>query len=97
MRGLTVRQSVQLSPRTARVRVASLPDGLRVAIGDAERPAPWSLRAILGSQVTVAAPLRQASGRRHYVFQRWSDGGTGSHVVTALAGADPLVAVYRRR
>ncbi len=96
-RGLTVRRSVELSPRRSRIQVATKPTGLRIAIADTERRAPWAMTLVRGSSATVTAPRRQRRDGHTYVFRRWTDGGERSRVISTTWIADPYVAVYRRR
>lgn len=99
-RNLTTRQSIELQPRSSRLRFTSSPTGLRVKAGDTAGRG-FVERFIVGSRFTVSAPQKQRLGGRVYVFRRWEEGSrivrARVHDVTAPASGRTYTAVYRRR
>ncbi len=96
-RGLSSTESLRLDPRTAELRVRTKPRRLRVVVAGQQHRTGWTGTFIEGSQVSLSAPRKQRHRGRAWRFERWSDGGGRSHVVTAGPGTTTLRAVYRRR
>ena len=57
---------------------------------------PFTATVIEGSANTLSAPTPQAFSGGTYDFQSWSDGGVGTHGITAAA-AGTYTATYARR
>ena len=85
--GLTTTTTLRLDPQTVVLDFASDPPGLTLAVGSTSQVTPFSRTAITGSTVSVSAPSPQTLGGNTYRWSSWSDGGTGSHTVTASAAA----------
>jgi hypothetical protein len=93
-RGLTNTTSVQLDPRTVALTLESQPPGLTLAAGATNQAAPFTLRAIEGSTLSVSAPSPQTLNGTNYAFNSWSDGGAQSHSVVVAAPVT-LTATYQ--
>jgi hypothetical protein len=85
--GLATTTSVRLDPQTVVLDFASDPPGLTLAVGSTSQVTPFSRTAITGSTVSLSAPSPQTLAGNTYRWTSWSDGGTGSHTVTASAAA----------
>jgi glucose/arabinose dehydrogenase len=93
-RGLSATNSVSIHPRTVDLRIESNPAGLALSAGLLNEAAPFTLRAIEGSHVGLAAPLTQLVGGHIFSWSNWSDGGDRVHAVIA-DGSARYVASYR--
>lgn len=81
--GLSDTESVDVNPETVSIQLQSLPSaGFELAIAGGAIVAPGSKTVIKGSNNTVGAPGQTLNGIP-YAFGAWSDGGAGSHNVTA--------------
>ena len=80
---LTDTDTVRVDPMEVALTLESDPAGLTLSTGDQTGPAPQNRTVIVGSTNTVTAPSPQSLGGELYGFSGWSDGGAGSHVVTA--------------
>ena len=94
--GLTDTQAVRLDPRTVILSMGSSPSGLTLALGGAARTTPFAATVIEGSANTISAPTPQTLSGATYDFRSWSDGGAGTHGITAAASRT-LTATYARR
>ncbi|MFK3984941.1 PQQ-dependent sugar dehydrogenase [Micromonospora sp. NPDC050397] len=92
--GLTSSTTKRLDPRTVNLNLASSPSGLRLNLNGADVTTPATRQVIVGSTNTVSAPTPQAVGASTFDFDRWSDGGARTHVVTAPATATTYTATY---
>ena len=71
--GLKATVSRDLQPRTAVLTFATKPAGLSLVVGGAEaRQAPFSITAIVGSRITISAPLTQTLSGTTYTFRSLS-------------------------
>jgi glucose/arabinose dehydrogenase len=94
--GLTDTQAVSLDPRTVSVSLRSTPTGLTLALNGAARATPFAATVIEGSANTLSAPTPQTLSGATYDFGSWSDGGLGTHGITAAASGT-YTATYARR
>ena len=94
--GLTDTQAVRLDPRTVILSMGSSPSGLTLALNGAARTTPFAATVIEGSANTISAPTPQTLAGATYDFRSWSDGGAGTHGITAAASRT-LTATYARR
>ncbi|MDX6625653.1 MAG: hypothetical protein QOE56_642 [Solirubrobacterales bacterium] len=92
-RGLSATKTIELFSRPVEIHLASQPPGLTLTAGILTAPAPFTLTAIEGSNVTVAAPEAAQLGGVAYRFRRWSDGGARVHSLVAH-GRARLTAIY---
>jgi hypothetical protein len=92
--GLTSTVTRRLDPRTVDLTMATVPTGLQLVFGTSAANAPFTRTVIVGSQNTVSAPSPQTSGGQDYTFSTWSDGGAGTHAVTAPAANATYTATF---
>jgi glucose/arabinose dehydrogenase len=92
-RGLSATKTVQLQPRAVALGIRSDPPGIALSAGNSTNPAPFSLTAIEGANITLAAPATAEVGGRTHTFVGWSDGGERVHSLVAHGAAD-YVATY---
>ena len=85
--GLTGQATRVLDPRTVSLAFESVPAGLQLTVGSTSGTAPFTRTVIEGSTTTISAPSPQSLGGTTYAFSSWSDGGEGSHTITANAPA----------
>jgi glucose/arabinose dehydrogenase len=83
--GLTDTKSVLLYPQTVNVTLQSQPSGLQLVLNGVSGVAPFTRTVIKGSNNSISAPTPQSSGGSSYQFVSWSDGGAGTHNITANA------------
>jgi hypothetical protein len=93
--GLTDIESIRLDPRTVVLTFQTSPGGLRLAVNGSEGTATFTRTVIIGSSNTVSAISPQTKGKKTYLFNSWSDGGTQTHVITAPAAATTYTARFR--
>ena len=86
-RGLAATERVLIYPRTVDLTVESDPGGVALGAGAVNETAPFTLRAIEGAHVLLAAPLTHAFDGRTYFWSRWSDGGDRVHTIVAEGSA----------
>ena len=94
--GLTDTQVIRLDPRTVELALRSSPTGLSLTVNGAARTTPFNVTVIEGSANTLSAPTPQTLTGGTYDFRSWSDGGVGTHGITAIA-AGTYTATYARR
>lgn len=80
------------------VVVTTDPPGLPITVNGLRGAGPRNIVAN-GSPVTVAADatLTQGLGSEVYVFDSWSDGGSGSHTIAAPGPGTTVTAIYKLR
>ena len=93
--GLTATASVNLQPRTANLTFQSSPSGLQLTAGSTTAQAPFTVAAIVNTNLQLTAPNQRYRGK-NYVFVSWSDGGARSHGITVPATNATYTATYRR-
>jgi glucose/arabinose dehydrogenase/PKD repeat protein len=84
--GLQNSTSVLLQPQTVALTFQTNPSGLQLTVNASSAPTPFTRTVIRGSANSIAAPSPQTQGQQ-YKFASWSDGGAGSHLITAPASA----------
>jgi glucose/arabinose dehydrogenase len=92
--GLSGSTTVRLDPATVNLNLASSPGGLTINVNGADVTTPATRQVIVGSTNTVSGPSPQTVGTSTFTFDRWSDGGARTHVVTAPATATTYTATY---
>ncbi len=93
--GVAAATSVDLSPKTATLAIASNPAGISIGVGTAAAAAaPFSRTVIANSLNSVSAPPSQVIGGTLWTFSAWSDGGAAAHNVTVPAAGLNLTATY---
>lgn len=86
-RGLSSTTSVTLNPRTVDLEIRSDPAGVELVAGPEIDIAPFGLRLIEGSHITLLAPPATTVGGAELPWASWSDGGARVHTITAAADA----------
>ena len=90
-------RTVRLDPRTVDLTFATSPGGLRLVVDATQAPAPFTRRVIVGSRHSITASASQLGpGKKTYLFQSWSDGGTAVHDIIAPAVSTTYTATYKR-
>ena len=84
----------RLDPETVDLSFATDPPGLRLSVGASTATTPFTRTVIVGSTNTISAPSPQSANALTHTFANWSDGGDGTHVVTAPATATTYTATY---
>jgi glucose/arabinose dehydrogenase len=100
---LTVRDSAGLThstfrdvrPRTVQVTLATSPAGLSLRLDGQPQATPTTFTGVVGIQRTLEAPSPQTVGGKTYEFDRWSDGGARSHVISTPAANTTYTAFFR--
>ena len=95
--GQSASTAVRLDPLTVDLTFDTAPSGLPLSVFSASAAAPVTSTVIVGSSVSVSAPLTQSLNGRTYDFVSWSDGGAATHNVVADPAPPRLVATYRAR
>jgi len=97
--GSAATASAVAKPKLANLRLNSQPAGIRLVATEQAEAAPFDHQAVVGSLVTLSAPLTHTIGGVEYEFVAWSDGGTASHSITMPASQAQLglTATYRER
>jgi glucose/arabinose dehydrogenase len=93
--GLTGTASVTLQPRTVNLTFQSSPSGLQLTAGSTTAQAPFTVAAIVNTNLALIAPNQRYRGK-NYVFVSWSDGGAQTHTIRAPATSATYTATYRR-
>ena len=92
--GLQSSARVTLQPKTVDLSFATIPSGLALAVGSSSDASPFTRTVIAGSANSVSAPATQTLNGNTYAFSSWSDGGAGTHIVTAPGSAAGYAATY---
>jgi glucose/arabinose dehydrogenase len=93
-RGLAVTKTVSLEPRTVELKIASNPAGVTLTAGLLTQPAPFTLTAIEGSHLTLAAPEAAEFEGAGHPWLRWSDGGDRVHTIEVSPAVTKYSASY---
>lgn len=89
-----VPHAIELRPRTATIRLDSVPSGAPVAYGGRMYDTPVRRRAAVGYEAPVTAAASFVRGGIRYRFVRWRDGGRRNRTVTIRGRPMRLTAVY---
>jgi glucose/arabinose dehydrogenase len=93
-RGLSGTASFEYQPNTVNLSIASDPPGIELLAASTEAPSPFSVPAILGSEIQLTAPQTAAAGGRTYTFSGWSDGGGREHPILVGSARTTYTASY---
>jgi glucose/arabinose dehydrogenase len=91
---LTDTVAVEIQPRTSIMNFASVPAGVTLAVAATNGVAPFSITALEGATISVAAPTTATVGGLNYRFQSWSDSGARNHDITAPVADATYTANY---
>jgi glucose/arabinose dehydrogenase len=92
-RGLSASKTVKIAAHPVQLTMVSKPAGITLSAGLETAPAPFDLKAIEDSKITVSAPEKASVGGETYVWSSWSDGGARTHTIDA-SGSGSLIATY---
>jgi glucose/arabinose dehydrogenase len=95
--GQSASTAVRLDPLTVDLTFDTAPAGLPLSVFSTSGAAPVTRAVIVGSSVSVSAPLTQSLNGRTYDFVSWSDGGAATHNVVADPAPPRLLATYLAR
>jgi glucose/arabinose dehydrogenase/PKD repeat protein len=92
--GVRANRVVRLNPTTTRLRFASSPSGLQLAVGPTSGTTPFGRTVIVGSANSVAVPSPQTQTGVLWNFASWSDGGAATHTIVAPAASAAYTATF---
>src|SRR6266705_2717095 len=75
-------------PSAFTLELRTFPVDLVLQVNGTQVLAPYLLVCDAGNYSTIGAPSPQLSGPTRYRFASWSDGGSGSHIVTCSANGN---------
>jgi glucose/arabinose dehydrogenase len=93
--GLETARTVSVRPRTATVRIGSVPRGAPVTFAGRAATSPLTSTEAAGFETVVAAARSFVRGGRRYRFAGWSAGGRRAHALRVPADGLRLRARYR--
>jgi len=93
-RGLQGTATLNFQPETVDLSLVSNPPGIELLGANTEAPSPFTVPAILGSEIQLAAPQTATIGGFTYTFSNWSDGGAREHPILVSAGQAQYTASY---
>ena len=93
-RGLSGTASFEYQPQTVNLSIASSPPGIELRAANTEALSPFSLPALLGSEIQLTAPPSAVVGGKTYTFSGWSDGGGREHPIVVGAAQAQYTANY---
>jgi glucose/arabinose dehydrogenase len=82
-------------PRKAKLRLATTPAGLRVALDGQPQDTPLEVEGVVGTTRTLGVESPQVLGGTSYLFDHWSDGGAATHELPVPATDTLYTAVFR--
>ena len=85
--GLSDTESLLLDPETVNLAFRSQPPGLQLLMNAGGATTPFDRTVITGSANSISGPTPQTLLGATYDFTAWSDGGTQTHNIVALAPA----------
>jgi len=93
-RGLQGTATLNFQPQTVDLSLISDPPGIALLAANTEAPSPFTVPAIVGSEIQLAAPLTAAVGGSAYTFAGWSDGGAREHPIVVGSAQTRYTATY---
>ncbi|HET8954393.1 MAG TPA: PQQ-dependent sugar dehydrogenase [Solirubrobacterales bacterium] len=93
-RGLQGTATLKFQPETANLSLSSNPPGIELLGANTEAASPFTVQAIIGSEIQLAAPQTATIGGVVYTFSSWSDGGAREHPILVSAGQTGYTANY---
>jgi glucose/arabinose dehydrogenase len=93
-RGLQGTATFNFQPETANLSLSSNPPGIELLGANTEAASPFTVAAIIGSEIQLAAPQTATIGGVTYTFSSWSDGGAREHPILVGAGQAGYTASY---
>jgi glucose/arabinose dehydrogenase len=83
-------------PRTATIRIDTVPSGLSVLLDGQPGPTPRSFVGVAGIVRNLAAPSPQLVSGTTWLFASWSDGGAQAHDIATPAVNATYTATYQK-
>ncbi|MDX6636066.1 MAG: hypothetical protein QOF06_2269 [Solirubrobacterales bacterium] len=93
-RGLSGTATLEFQPQTVDLSLTSDPPGVELLAANTKTTSPFTVPAILGSEIQLSAPQSAVIGGFTYTFSGWSDGGTREHPILVSAGQTGYRASY---
>lgn len=93
-RGLQGTATLNFQPETVDIALSSNPPGIELLGANTEAASPFTVPAIIGSEIQLAAPQTATIGGVTYTFSNWSDGGAREHPILVGAGQTGYTANY---
>jgi glucose/arabinose dehydrogenase len=93
-RGLQGTATLNFQPQTVDLSLVSDPPGIELLAANTEAASPFTVPAILGSEVQLSAPQTATVGGFTYTFSGWSDGGAREHPILVGTGQTEYKATY---
>jgi glucose/arabinose dehydrogenase len=93
-RGLQGTATLNFQPQTVDLSLVSEPPGIELLAANTEAASPFTVPAIIGSEIQLAAPQTATVGGNAYTFSSWSDGGGREHPIVVTSAQTEYVASY---
>ena len=93
-RGLQGTATLDFQPQTVQLSLASDPPGIELLAANTEATSPFTVPAILGSEIQLSAPPTAVVGGVTYAFSKWSDGGPREHPILVSSSQAAYTASY---
>ena len=93
-RGLQGTATLNFQPQTVDLAIASNPPGIELLAANTHAASPFTVPAIIGSEIQLSAPQSAVVGGRTYTFQGWSDGGSREHPINVSSLLTQYTATY---
>lgn len=93
-RGLQGTATFNFQPQTVDLSLTSNPPGITLLGANTEAAAPFTVPAIIGSEIQLAAPQTATVGGSTYAFSSWSDGGAREHPILVSGLQTAFTASY---
>ncbi|HET9196802.1 MAG TPA: PQQ-dependent sugar dehydrogenase [Solirubrobacterales bacterium] len=93
-RGLQGTATLNFKPQTVDLSLASNPPGIELLAANTKAASPFTVPAILGSEIQLSAPQSAVDGGLTYTFSGWSDGGPRDHPIVVSADQTGYTATY---
>jgi glucose/arabinose dehydrogenase len=93
-RGLSGAATLEFQPQTVDLSLTSDPPGVELLAANTKTNSPFTVKAILGSEIQLSAPQTATIGGITYTFSSWSDGGAREHPILVSSGQPGYKATY---
>jgi glucose/arabinose dehydrogenase len=93
-RGLQGTATLNFQPQTVDLSLVSEPPGIELLGANTKATSPFTVPAILGSEIQLSAPQSATVGGFTYTFSSWSDGGAREHPILVGTGQTQYTATY---
>ncbi|HKF83676.1 MAG TPA: PQQ-dependent sugar dehydrogenase [Solirubrobacterales bacterium] len=93
-RGLQGTATLNFQPQTVDLSLESEPPGIQLLAANTKAESPFTVPAILGSEIQLSAPQSASIGGAIYTFAGWSDGGAREHPIVVGSARTRYTATY---